>query len=143
MPHYMRVAFFVGCLFVWGGAAAAPVTVSGDNPRDSITVVVENTALNDVLRDLSAKYGFAVNGIENALSQDPLTVTMSGSLQSILERLLRNWNHMIVRSASNDSGIEKVMILDPTYGSLPSKFARTKATQDVTDPTMQAQSGQN
>jgi hypothetical protein len=76
-----------------------------------------------VLEELRKRYGFEVSGLENAKQGEGLSATMSGSLQSVIERLLRNWNHMIVRSADNNSGITKVMILNATYGAAPHKPA--------------------
>ncbi len=65
---------------------------------------------------------------------------MSGSLQSVIERLLRNWNHMIVRSSDNESGIAKVMILNATYGAAPRR-GPGRASGDSDDKLMQALTG--
>lgn len=111
----------IALFFAWQTPALATnVTVSGGSPRSDITVTIEDATVDLVLEDLRRKYGFEVGGLENARDGDALSATMSGSLQSILERLLRNWNHLIVRSPDNESGIAKVMILDSVYGSTQS-----------------------
>jgi hypothetical protein len=119
MSRTSWIAFVIGCL-VWQAAAqAATVTVTGSDPRHSITLTVEDATIDLVLQDLQKRYGFEVDGLQNANKGEAQSVVITGSLQSIIERLLRNWNHMIVRSISNQSGIEKVMILNATYGSTP------------------------
>ncbi len=123
-------AFVIGCLMSPGALMAATVKVAGDAPRKSITVTIEDAKVDAVLEDLRKRYGFEVSGLANTKSGDALTMTMSGSLQSVLERLLRNWNHMIVRSSDNQSGIAKVMILNATYGAAPHRPALQHAIVD-------------
>jgi hypothetical protein len=98
---------------------AARLSVEGDGPHGSITVTIEDATLTFVLDDLSKTYGFAIDGLEHATSRDLLSMTISGTLPGILERLLRNRNHLIVRSANSPCGIVKVMILDSGYGAGP------------------------
>ena len=109
------------CLLLLAAAPlqAASLSVEGDGPRASITVTIEDATLTYVLEDLSKKYGFVIDGLEHATSRDLLSMTISGTLQGILERLLRNRNHLIVRSPNNPCGIVKVMILDSGYGAAP------------------------
>ncbi len=78
-------------------------------------MTIEDATLTYVLDDLSKKCGFVIDGLEHATSRDLLSMTISGTLQGILERLLRNRNHLIVRSPNNPCGIVKVMILDSGY----------------------------
>ena len=101
------------------GAQASTINVTGDVPRQKITVTIEDAQVNAVIEDLQKRYGFHVEGLENAAKSDTLTTTISGSLQVVLERLLRNWNHVIVRHPNNECGIEKVMILNSSFGSAP------------------------
>ncbi len=98
---------------------AASLSVEGDGPRGSITVTIEDATLTFVLDDLRKKYGFEIDGLEHATSRDLMSTTISGTLQGILERLLRNRNHLIVRSPNTPCGIAKVMILDSSYGAGP------------------------
>jgi hypothetical protein len=121
---------------------AATITVSGEDPRRDITLTVENATVNLVLEDLHKRYGFEVGGLQNTDNGEAQSITMSGSLQSILERLLRNWNHMIVRSTDNESGIAKVMILNSTYGAAPSSPARGHLRGNENDRLMQALTGE-
>jgi hypothetical protein len=134
------ITFVTGLLMSPAALQAAEVTITGDTPRQTITVTIDNTKVDAVLEDLRQRYGFEMSGIENAKSGEALSVTMSGSLQSVLERLLRNWNHMIVRSPDNKSGIAKIMILNATYGAAPRPPNAGSASRN-NDEQMQALSG--
>jgi len=112
------------CIAVPTELPAASVTVTGDDPRQTIRVTIEDATMDYVVADLRKKYGFDVSGLSNDNRGEPQTMTISGSLQSVLERLLRNWNHMIVRSPDNTSGIAKVMILNSVYGAAPSSLVQ-------------------
>jgi hypothetical protein len=127
-------AFFVACLLSSGPLEAATVKVTGDTPRQDITVSIEDAKVDAVLEDLRKRYGFEVAGLENATHGDALSATMSGSLQNVIERLLRNWNYVIVRSPDNESGIAKVMILNATYGAVPQRPAVVRAISDAIAP---------
>jgi hypothetical protein len=117
MSRLVWTALAIGCLFSQSILHAAPITVTGDRPQQRITITIENATIDTVLGDLSKKYGFEVAGLENVEKGETLSGSMSGSLPGILERLLRNWNHMIVRSRDSESGVAKVMILNSVYGA--------------------------
>jgi hypothetical protein len=135
-------ALAIGCLLWQTPALAAGITVSGERPRDSITVTIENATIDLVLEDLRKRYGFDVAGLDKASKSEAMSATISGSLQSVLERLLRNFNHVIVRAPDNESGIAKVMILDAAYGALPPKVEQAKGRGGA-DNLTQALSGED
>ena len=66
---------------------------------------------------LRQKYNFELSGLEYVKTPEVVTLNLSGTLRNVLERLLRNWNHVIVNSADAESGIAKVMILNSSFGS--------------------------
>lgn len=135
-------AFALGCLVSQGALHAANVTVSGDDPREKITVAIEDATVDFVLENLHKKYGFEVSGLQpNIGAGEAQTVTLSGNLHGILERLLRNWNHMIIRSPDNPSGIAKVMILNANYGAAPSRPGQVGANGEGADKLLQALTG--
>ena len=121
MRNIRLTAIVLGSLLVPIAAQAAGVTISGDAPRNSISVSIEDAKVDAVLRDLQARYKFQVSGLEHAARGEAISVTMTGSLHAVLERLLRNRNHMIVRSPDNATGIAKVMILNSNYGAAPQR----------------------
>ena len=116
-----RLAVFMsGLLLSSQLARAAEITIEGDAPLKSITVTLEGGTSKDVVRELSQKYGFEVQGLDNINSNASLSTTMSGNLRSIVESLLRNCNYMLFRSTDNKSGIDRVIIVNCTHGPAPS-----------------------
>ncbi len=135
---------FVAAFLLWQAPLhAASITIDGDDPRRSITVAIENATVEAVLEDLRSKYGFEVGGLQNVDKSEPISATMSGDLRSVLERLLRNWNYLIVRSQSDDAEIEKVVIINSSYGAPPSTAAQPRANGEAPDAQMQAYSGRD
>jgi hypothetical protein len=110
--------FVCGLLLSSQPVRAAAITVEGDAPLKRITVTIEGATLNNVVRELSQKYGFEAQGLDNMNSTAPLSATMSGSLRSVLEALLRNCNYLLVRSTDNKSGVKRVIILNCTGSAL-------------------------
>lgn len=134
-----RWSAFVAALVLWQTPLhAANVTIEGDNPRGKITVTIQGATVDVVLADLQSKYNFEVGGLQHANKSEPMTATLSGDLHTVLERLLRNWNYMIVRSTKGDGSIERLTIIDGKFGTLP-KGGQQAGGEDH-DKTMQAQS---
>ncbi len=98
------------CLLGYSTLHAEGVTIDSDHPAQGIHMNVDKVSIGAVLQALHDKYGIEVSGINDDISSDPISITLSGSLPSILERLLRNQNYMIVRSQKNITGVEKVLI---------------------------------
>ncbi len=134
-------ALVIGCLIAPMPLQAATVTIDGDNPKQSITVTIEDAKVAAVLDNLHKRYGFEVLGLKNVNHAEALSATMTGTLQSVIERLLRNWNHMIVRSPDNAGGIAKVMILNADYGAAPQHARQEHASGKGSDKLMQALTG--
>ena len=132
----------LSCLLSQSAAQAANVTITGNDPRQNITVTVEDATVDFVLDNLHKKFGFELAGLPpNIAGGEAQTVTLSGNLHVILERLLRNWNHMIVRSPDNESGIVEVKILNAAYGAGPSR-PTVGANGDGSDKLLQALTGE-
>ena len=82
----LRLAVFVsGSLISSQSVRAAAITVDGDAPLKNITVTLESATLKNVVRELSQKYGFEVQGLDDTNSTETLSATMSGSLRVVLE----------------------------------------------------------
>jgi hypothetical protein len=110
---------------------AAAITVEGDAPLKSITVTIEGATLKNIVGELSQKYGFEVQGLDDMTSTDTLLASLSGSLRSVLESLLRNCNYMLVSSAENKSGIERVVITNCTQTAAPSPGRTNEQSSDT------------
>jgi hypothetical protein len=90
--------------------AAATIAIDGDEPRDRVTVTIQDMSIGAALRDIGRTYGFEIKGAF-AGGDEAVSTMISGNLEDVLTRLLRNVNHVIVRSPGNRSGIEKVIIM--------------------------------
>ena len=120
----LRLAIFtLGLLTGTTTLRADTVTIDGDDPRERVTVTIRNSPIGGVLREFSNSYGFEVVRPEVIEQGEFLSVTMTGSLEDILRRLLRNMNHVIVRSPDNPSGIEKVILFGESTPALQSRDA--------------------
>ena len=51
-------ALALSCLLLQGAAHAANVTITGTDPRQNITVTIEDATVDFVLKDLHKKFGF-------------------------------------------------------------------------------------
>lgn len=130
----MRLALLVALLIcsLWQPASQAASIKIDEQAREQITLTVDSANVAQVLDDMGKRYGFKVIGLSNVTAREPLKATISGSLEDVLGRLLRNWNHMIVRSPDNERGIQKVMILDSSYGSVPASANKNTRRNPLT-----------
>ena len=124
MFYFRCLVLALACSAVELPLPANAFTVDGDEPRKDITVHIQNESIESVLRDLSTMYGFEMIGLSNSDQNGALTTTMSGSLEAILRRLLRNRNHVLVRSTDNRCGIQKVILQSESGKSSPASQAQ-------------------
>ncbi len=96
---------------------AASIRVEGDRPNQDLRIHLENASVERALGILSKKFGFEYIGPANGKSSSNVSMTLSGTLDTILGRLLRNRNHSIVRAASSPGQIRRVVLIDSRLGS--------------------------
>lgn len=122
----MRV-FFLGlaftCLFGSAPSWADGVTITGDHPAQNIDMKIDGETVGAVLQKLREKYGIEISGVDKLESDDPVSMTISGSLPTILDRLLRNQNYMLVRSPKNATGVAKILIAGNSHSDSSGKPA--------------------
>lgn len=141
MSRLISAAMLLVFLLPVSPVFAAGLTIAGDSPRDNITLTVEDMAVETILQNLGAKYGFEIGGMEKVgEGGDTLSATLSGNLYRIIERLLRNRNHVIIRSADTVSGIERVILIDAAYGARQPKAAQHDAVANDPEAHRQAYS---
>lgn len=132
----LPVLTFMSLLISNGPTVGQIVNINGDNPRQEITVNIEEAGIADILLTLGEKYKFQVSGQDNLPADQQISITLKGNLSEILSRLLKNRNHLIIRSSGNISGIEKIVILqekndqpsdddDNTPTDFQSRFSRS------------------
>jgi hypothetical protein len=111
---------------------AEGVTINGEHPAQKIDMNIDSAPLSEVLKALHEKYGIEIAG--DADADDPISMTISGNLPSILERLLRNRNYMLVRSHKNITGVEKILITAVTHDDAAPKNKPNGASANRPDP---------
>lgn len=107
-------------------ALAVGVTIN-DDAGSRVTVVIENASVDAVLKALHERYGFELEGVSNLGSTDILNAKLTGSISEVVARLLRNWNHVIVKTPDAPDKISKVVIINANYGTEASKTKDEKA----------------
>ncbi|SFV37350.1 hypothetical protein [Hyphomicrobium facile] len=106
----LPLAAAVTCLLGSSALLADGVTIAGESPAQSLDISIDKAPISAVLQALHEKYGIEVINNSTDLASDQVSLTLTGSLPSILERLLRNQNYMIVRSEKNATGVERILI---------------------------------
>jgi hypothetical protein len=90
--------------------------VDGAGP-DRIVVETSDASTDEILAVLARQYEFSVE--RGAPPSQPVRFSgrLQGTLDEVLERLLRHEGHMIVRSAEARAGISRVIILKAGGGA--------------------------
>lgn len=107
---------------------AGSVSIIGEAQGDRLAITVENASVGDVLQRLGERFGFKVQGLRKAKSGGEFSATLTGTLRTILVRLLRNRNHMIEQSFEIDAAILRVVILDSKPGPATSPAVARERT---------------
>lgn len=116
----------IGVIFLFQSTARAQsVLIKGEDANSSLTITADNASLGAVLGRLGQKFDFHLVG-EERISQN-ISGTYRGDLKTLLKRLLRNRNHMIVRSTAKRAGIRRVVVINNAVGSKTTRFAGKKA----------------
>ena len=108
--RHLVILFVLLSLAQPSNARAEGVTIESENPRQSITLKLENATIQNILQAVHDKYGIEISASDDPTFDDPITATFEGNLPKILERILRNQNYLLVRSAKNVTGVEKILI---------------------------------
>jgi hypothetical protein len=120
--RFAKVAGFALLLACWGAtpslwAGQARLVEAADPDR----VVVETTdaSIDEVLAALAAYFEFDVE--RGAPSDQTIRFSgrLTGSLDQILQRLLRHEGHVIVRAVEARGGVSKVVLLEAKGGPPP------------------------
>lgn len=101
-------------LFVlpYTAAHAGTVIIEGNVASKPFSVHIKEAPLEDVLRKLGKTFSFTVSGFEKTNSKNNISGEFSGTLNVVLQRLLRNRNHMIIRSHGTNAKISKIVMLN-------------------------------
>jgi hypothetical protein len=112
------LAFWFMASSLWAGEARL---AEGSGP-DRVVIEASDASVEDILAILAARFEFAVERPAADASGQPVRFSgrLQGSLDEVLERLLRHEGHMIVRSAEARSGISLVRLIEAKGGGMPS-----------------------
>ena len=98
-------ALALTCLLSQSAAQAANVTITGNDPRQNITVTVEDATVDFVLDNLHKKFGFELAGLPpNIAGGEAQTVTMSGNLHDFRNCCNQPLNSKRFGTLGHDSG---------------------------------------
>src|SRR5262245_3382127 len=92
----------------WAGEVRL-VETSGS---DSVHIETRDASVDDVLAVLAVHFDFAVERNDGSDQAIRFLGTLQGSLDQLLERLLRHEGHIIVRSAGSRAGVTRVVRLN-------------------------------
>jgi hypothetical protein len=116
---------------LWAGEARL---IEGQSP-DRVVVQLSDAAVDEALAVLAARFQFEVE--RGAPAAQPLRISgrLEGTLEEVLDRILRHQGHMIVRSAKARAGVSRVVLIEAKGGapaeapaaSLASPIAALKA----------------
>jgi hypothetical protein len=135
-------ATLLGC---WGfaswlvAASAGEVRMVEESGSSYVVVDTSDANSDEVLAMLAAHFEFAIE--PSARTGQPVRYSgrLEGSLDQLLERLLRHQGHLIVRSAQARAGISLVVLLEAKGGApaptVAGAVAALKAKLKLQEPT--------
>lgn len=95
------------------GTVDAVITDAG-----AVKISTQQATFDEILDTLSEKYNFKIERNEATTAGGPvITAKFEGQLDSVLKRLLRNHNYLIVRRQDDPSQIQKIVILSNRVGA--------------------------
>lgn len=98
---------------LWAGEARL---VEGQSP-EQVVVEASDASVDEVLAVLGTRFQFAVERGGPAAQPLRLSGRFAGTLEEVLDRLLRHQGHMIVRSAEAKAGVSRVVLLEAKAGA--------------------------
>lgn len=122
----MRPArFTMVAALLFGGLAPAPSLWAGEARvveevgAGRVVVETSDAGVDEVLAALALHFAFAVERGAPPDQTVRFSGRLSGSLDQLLDRLLRHEGHVIVRSAEAPGGIARVVLLESKGGATP------------------------
>ena len=89
--------------------------------------ISEPKLIANALRDLSVKHGFEIRGLSKIqrYAVTSSSTSLTGEVDKIISKLLRNINRVIVRSAVSGGKIHRIVVLDP-----PGKASKPRSLKE-------------
>jgi hypothetical protein len=99
--------------YLWAGSARL---ADGAEP-ERVVVEASDASTEEVLAVLAARFDFAVDRRAAVAGAMRFSGRLQGSLDEVLERLLRHEAHMIVRSPDTRAGISRIVLIEAKGGA--------------------------
>jgi hypothetical protein len=100
-------------------AWASDVRIVSQKGANDIVIEAHGATTDEVLAVLAREFRFGVEGSGDSGQPVRFTGQLQGSLESLLQRLLRHRGYMVVRSSDNPGGVRRVVLFDAKEGPLP------------------------
>jgi len=114
------LALSLGCWVLASPLWAGQARLVEESDADQVVVETTDASVDEVLAVLAAHFGFEVERSVPLGQTVRFSGRLAGSLDALLERLLRHEGHVIVRSAEARAGISRVVLLEGKSGAPPS-----------------------
>jgi hypothetical protein len=95
---------------------AGEVRIAEDAGPGHVVLEVDEATSDQVLRLLATHFEFAVKHVAEATGSESISGRLQGSLDQLLQRMLRHDGYVIVRSPQSKAGISEVIVLDRKDG---------------------------
>lgn len=102
---------------------ASAIHIKHLSEHGKISIEIKNSSLYAAILRISEEFNFKIKGLANADRNKILSISLRGDLETILRRLLRNRNYVLVRADENEQKlngkgpIEKVVLINANFGS--------------------------
>jgi hypothetical protein len=112
-------ALAVACCLYASPLCAGQARLGETAGPDRVAVETSDASVDEVLAVLAAHFDFAVERGAPSDQTVRFSGRLEGSLDRLLERLLRHEGHVIVRSPGARGGISRVVLLEGKSGAPP------------------------
>jgi hypothetical protein len=114
---------------------AGDVRIAEDAGPDHVVLEVDEATLDQVLGRLATHFEFAVKHVAGPRDSESVSGRFQGSLDQLLQRVLRHDGYVIVRSPQSKAEISEVIVLDrrdgETLGTSTSLAGDAQAPQQL------------
>ncbi len=113
------LASLLGCCALAQSAWAGQARLVEESGPEQVVIETTDASADEVLAVLATHFDFAVERDAPSSQTVRFSGRLQGSLDNLVERLLRHEGHIIVRSAEARGGISRVVLLDARSGPPP------------------------
>jgi hypothetical protein len=129
------------CVAAWTSVQvwAGDVQIERADSPDQVILNLKDASVDEVLEALAARFGLKIERERRTAEPARFSGRIQGSLDHVLERILRHESHIIVRSPSSPGGIGRVAVLGANQSakaSLPAAPGGAPSTTPAATPAV-------